>query len=938
MAELVGRQVEVKALAAACARAAREKKVIAVLVEGAPGMGKTRLLREGLELQPIGVRVHVTGYEPESDLPFAVGRELIAALIRSSPEARDSLAPVIQATTREDPLAWPAVFEAAHLAVSAGPALVIAVDDFQWSDHQSTALLHYLIRGADEEDVPVAFVIAGRPSKPISVLAPSLHRLLGNRLTRIALDPLDEQSALKLARSANPLLDRAAAKRVAIRSQGSPFWCELLATAGDPEGDVGRIVGDALAPLSRDAASAFVTVVLLARPVHIDEIAQIHNWTLERAHIAEEQLTPTPLIVRHGDTIQVAHDLVRDASHRHIPAAACLRVHRSIATWLDGHPENDVTLLLSAARHRKAAGLDHAETIRRIFKSSTRRFVGRDGLETILELVDALPPDHPQEVELQHGAATLASELGQHSVALARWYAVADRLGDPVERARAWLAASDAAQYLERPEEARACLARSRRGDAIDPTLSIEIDAADAAIARWLEHQPDQARRLTAAALQQARTLASSATSSAHADGRFHAAYLRVLTLASVDAMQRNAPAEILPLTDEMDAVAKHLGATASVEAGLRTGSALMLLGRLREAEDRLGPAWMSARRAFLPDHALDVGSWLVWTRYLRGRLQEAYEAAIECSTLAARTGEESRPAKIASVWSKVIQISCGDRDAALDALRAICREEMDPHHRIIVHESIARWSARIYEAAAADDVRASLRAGLADAETARCDRCSSQFNLAAVEALVRIGATDEAAQWMQLRGASQARTLLEKWNITRATASLAQEGDGRHQSTTLRDAVETADRIGLGLEAIWARLDLGKTIAQSDSGAAIAILQDARGLAENAGAILEEQLAGRYLRRLGVRTWRRGRAEPPREGLHSLTEREREIARLVTDGATNPQIAQSLFLSRKTVERHVSNIFSKLGVKNRAELAARMAAAWRTDESDSKA
>jgi len=51
--------------------------------------------------------------------------------------------------------------------------------------------------------------------------------------------------------------------------------------------------------------------------------------------------------------------------------------------------------------------------------------------------------------------------------------------------------------------------------------------------------------------------------------------------------------------------------------------------------------------------------------------------------------------------------------------------------------------------------------------------------------------------------------------------------------------------------------------------------------------------------------------------------EREREIARLVAAGVGNPEIAQRLFLSRKTVERHVSNVLRKVGVRNRAELAA---------------
>jgi DNA-binding NarL/FixJ family response regulator len=47
---------------------------------------------------------------------------------------------------------------------------------------------------------------------------------------------------------------------------------------------------------------------------------------------------------------------------------------------------------------------------------------------------------------------------------------------------------------------------------------------------------------------------------------------------------------------------------------------------------------------------------------------------------------------------------------------------------------------------------------------------------------------------------------------------------------------------------------------------------------------------------------------------------------RLIAAGASNPEIAKQLFLSRKTVERHVSNVFRKTGVRNRAELAARVA------------
>jgi DNA-binding NarL/FixJ family response regulator len=67
------------------------------------------------------------------------------------------------------------------------------------------------------------------------------------------------------------------------------------------------------------------------------------------------------------------------------------------------------------------------------------------------------------------------------------------------------------------------------------------------------------------------------------------------------------------------------------------------------------------------------------------------------------------------------------------------------------------------------------------------------------------------------------------------------------------------------------------------------------------------------------VRTWRRGAAGAP------LTARELEIAQLVAGGATNREIAETLFLSPKTVERHVSNALKKIGARNRTQLAERL-------------
>jgi DNA-binding NarL/FixJ family response regulator len=68
----------------------------------------------------------------------------------------------------------------------------------------------------------------------------------------------------------------------------------------------------------------------------------------------------------------------------------------------------------------------------------------------------------------------------------------------------------------------------------------------------------------------------------------------------------------------------------------------------------------------------------------------------------------------------------------------------------------------------------------------------------------------------------------------------------------------------------------------------------------------------------------RSGRRAPAgAHGLDSLSDREREIADLVAQGRTNKEIAAALFLSDKTVERHLSRTFEKLGLRSRVELAA---------------
>jgi DNA-binding CsgD family transcriptional regulator len=105
------------------------------------------------------------------------------------------------------------------------------------------------------------------------------------------------------------------------------------------------------------------------------------------------------------------------------------------------------------------------------------------------------------------------------------------------------------------------------------------------------------------------------------------------------------------------------------------------------------------------------------------------------------------------------------------------------------------------------------------------------------------------------------------------------------------------------------------------------------RSLLEKAGGVYERLEASRGvmrvdagLRALGVRRGRRGVRRRPQQGWESLTPTEHSVAGLVGEGLSNPQIAERLFVSRRTVQTHVAHIFTKLDIASRAQLAALVA------------
>jgi len=159
---------------------------------------------------------------------------------------------------------------------------------------------------------------------------------------------------------------------------------------------------------------------------------------------------------------------------------------------------------------------------------------------------------------------------------------------------------------------------------------------------------------------------------------------------------------------------------------------------------------------------------------------------------------------------------------------------------------------------------------------------------------------------------------LLSEAHVLAAGASAADA------AARARAAADAFGRAGCPLDAGRALLLAGGTL---DRPAAVAALHEATALFDACGARALRDAAVRERRRTSARGPRPSVAEPE---LATLTPREREIAELVTEGLTNQEIASKLYVTRKTVEMHLSHVFAKLGVTTRAGVARRVTAAGR--------
>jgi ATP/maltotriose-dependent transcriptional regulator MalT len=266
-----------------------------------------------------------------------------------------------------------------------------------------------------------------------------------------------------------------------------------------------------------------------------------------------------------------------------------------------------------------------------------------------------------------------------------------------------------------------------------------------------------------------------------------------------------------------------------------------------------------------------------------------------------------------------------GPRSEALTALAELRRCQGDPASALVVlddadttiHGTVTRARC-LLDLRQPDEARAVLRAELA---LHQADEPAYPTLVAALaEASLASGRRSEA-EALLAPDAPVWRTPA----FPRAAGVLARaaglvagaRGDFEAARRRLGFALDTFARLELPLESARTELELARLLASQDRDAAVVRARSALGRQDALGARHDAAETAALLRSLGVTPG----PGPRRRAV--LSARERDVLDLLADGLSNPQIAERLFLSPRTVGHHVSSILRKLGLRSRAEAAA---------------
>jgi DNA-binding CsgD family transcriptional regulator len=903
-----------------------------LIFEGPAGIGKTALLREGrrraLEAGLTVAWAH--GSEFEGEFPYAVVRQLFEPLMRASgPAERERLldgaaqfaSPVVLSDATASTVPTDVSFAVVHglywlvANLASQSSLVLIVDDLHWADAPSLRFLLYLarrleglavniiasVRRGDEGSEPLLLAeLASAPPTLRNLPAPLSEAAVADLLGSVFEQGPDQAfaRACHVATGGIPLLVHQLA--MALVADGVEPGAASLAVVDvtGPE-TIARATLGRLARLSEDAVRLAQALAILGRDATLLRAARVAELDDQRALSALDVLVAAEF-VRSGISIEFVHPIVRAAIYNELAPGRLTIAHRQIADLLT---EEGAEIDATAGHLLLSQPIGSQGTIELLRQAAAHAFgVGAPGnAATYLSRAIEEGPERELRAAMMLELGLARKMTGEISAALGCLEQVADITSDPETRTRAAIEAS---------------MIRVFSGDWQRPLATIE-----AALAELGEQGLD----------------------------------LLIATEASLAAMMgydEHLVSRFERRLDELNELAETSGTAAGPLLMVLAGSGT-LRGESNDAtRTRIGRAWDGGRylEAGMSIELLPQGCYgLLFCDEM-----ESLERIVEAIHSHARSRGSLMEFLVATTVASSLETRRGRLQVAEAELRVACDGSIE-HGYMFALPTLLWGSAEVLiERPAAADVAAVV-------ETIDPAQMPNSFNAAIVSEVrgrLRFTAGDRAGAVADLRNSGRIFDALRLTNPNgvpwRSTLALMLEPAGRDEAIELvtaelayARATGQARGIGVALRALGTLV--GDEPGRSHLQEAVSVLAESPARLEHARALVE---LGAALRRSGARAAAR---EPLREGLElaarcgasrlldrardelaasgakprrlyqtsrdALTPSELRVAQLAAEGRPTKEIAQSLFVTTRTIDAHLQHAYMKLGINSRKQL-----------------
>jgi DNA-binding CsgD family transcriptional regulator len=875
-----------------------------LLLHGEAGAGKTTLWLAGMELAVAEERLVLRSRPAEAEATLALAgigdllEGVLTDVLPALPEPqRHALAAALLLEPGEAPgeRAVSAAFLTALRTLAEHGPVLVAVDDLQWLDPASAGVLLYALRRLRGE--PIRALLAQRDEPGTSPAAGLRARVSPSELDELVVGPLSLGAIHSLLRArldyspSRPVL-----RRIHEAAGGNPFFALELGRALRHRGgrldpgealpvpdDLTRLVVERLAELPPDTKEALAAAATLARPTVASVAAE--PAALEPAVAAQ-------VIQVEDDRIRFTHPLLASALSAGAGETERRALHRLLAERVESSEEQ--------ARHLALAAAGPDEDVAAMLDGAAEEALARGASEAAADLWEQAarltPPAREDDVARRTTAAARFRFVSGDTAAALELLERAIPAMPPGRLRGAALVTLGRVHQYEGNQPLAVELFEQGLNETDDDLVRADASTDLAFTLFWLRERLDEACAHAARGVELAERVGDA--------GRYaNAVGVRQVVDGISGRKEAATMSEEVARLGEPGYLGYFLLWTDDADEAARN------LGRQQREEQARG------EESGLPLTLVALGV----AEYLRGRWTRATEAAQEALELALQTGERHNEAFALAVRA-LVQGSRGD----VEGCRADAAEALGiaGERAIAVARIHAVWALGVLELSLGNAEAVArllgphrerlLAAGVGEPGSIR-------FVPDEIEALVALGRTDEAEAplaWLEERGRTLDRaSALAAAARCRGLLALARR-DTEAALASLEEALREHDRVDLPFERARTRLAQGIALRHArrrrDARAAI---DEARGAFAALGAALWEAQAAAELDRIGGR----------RSAGDELTPAEERVAALVAEGHTNKEVAAALFLTKRTVEFHLTHVYRKLGVRSRAELARRL-------------